>query len=369
MREERALGNNEALEVGHSSGIVRNSMVAASPALAIPRVRWTWLWGSRSDVVWNLLPFWICAAVAMVLFAARDLGGPESNPVWNFAVNGRAVHLAAIVMFFYGPLVDAPHLWATVARTYTDRGEWATRKRLFLWSFVWLGIGPAIILAPYALRRIVPGLPAGTETAVWVAWSNFFTFYALFHINKQHWGFISLYKRKNADIADKLENRVDSLFFFTAIWLPFAAYLTAPWYLDFDHKPVLGTAIAMLGTTSGAILHALCHVAFACVCLAYAAFQVARWRAGVTRNGPKLLYLATIIPLNYVAFAVHPLLAAFWVLLTGVGHCAQYHRVVWAYGTSKYAGKAGEERSLPSTIFENAWLYAVLGIAFGIVTL
>jgi hypothetical protein len=344
-------------------------MNAATHALATPRVRWTWLWGFKSDLYWTLLPFWVCAGLAAILVGARNLGSTETNPVWNFTVNGRAIHLAAIVMFFYAPLVDAPHLWATIARTYADRGEWASRKRLFLWSFLWLVIGPALILAPYLLRLIVPGLPAGAETITWVAWSNFFTFYALFHINKQHWGFISLYKRKNDDIADPLENRADSFFFFSAIWLPFAAYVTAPWYLDFDHKPVVGTAIPMFGTTSGAILHASCHVAFVCVCVAYVSFQLVRWRAGLPRNGPKLLYLATVIPLYYVAFAIHPLVAGFWVLITGVGHCAQYHRIVWAYGTSKYAGKTKPERSLPSAIFESPWLYAALGIAFGIVML
>jgi hypothetical protein len=342
-------------------------MVAATSAIDAPRVRWSWLWGLKSDIGWNLLPFWLCFVLATIIFAARDLGGADTNPAWNFTFAGRGIHLAAIVMYFYGPLVDAPHLWATIARTYADRDEWATRR--FLGSLAWLGIGPAIILAPYALRAAFPAVPARLETAVWVAWSNFFMFYALFHINRQHWGFIALYKRKNADNADPVENRADSLFFTSAIWLPFVAMLTAPWYRDFDGEPVLGTQIRLFGTTSGALVHASCQVLFACVCLAYGLFQVARWRGGATRNGPKLLYLATVVPLNYMAFAVHPLLAAFWVLITGVGHCAQYHRVVWGYGTSKYAGKTGKARSLPSVIFESPWLYAVLGVVFGVLTL
>jgi hypothetical protein len=345
------------------------ALASPAPAPASPRVRWTWLWGLRSDVIWNLLPFWLCGVVAAVIFGARNLGGPRDNPVWNFTVGGHSVHLLSMVMVFYAPLVDAPHLWATIARTYVDPDEWTTRRRLFLLSLLWFAIGPAIILAPYALRAVFPALPAGVETAVWVAWSNFFAFYALFHINKQHWGFISLYKRKNADIADPVENRADSLFFFTAIWLPYGAMLTAPWYKDFDDKPLPGTQVPIFGTTSGALLHAACHVAFVCACVAYVAFQVTRRRAGATRNGPKLVYIATVVPLYYAAFAIHPLLASFWVLITGVGHCSQYHRVVWGYATSKYATKTGDKRSLPSTIFGNPWLYAVLGVVFGIVTL
>ena len=343
-------------------------MVSLTSSALMPRVRWSWLWSRKSDITWNLLPFWLSFGLVGVLFAARNLGGRMDNPVWNFTVSGHEVHLATWMMYVYGPLVDAPHLWATIARTYTDKDEWAARRRLFLGSFVWLAIGPAVILFPYALRAVFHLAP-GFELKGWVLWSNFFTFYALFHINKQHWGFISLYKRKNGDMSDAGENRVDSLFYYTAIWLPYVAMLTAPWYTDFDDKPFLGTNIPVLGTTSGALVHGLCHLTFFAICLAYAAFQIDRWRKGVARNGPKLLYMATIIPLTYFAFAVHPLLAAFWVVITGVGHCAQYHRVVWAYGESKYAGKSGEQRRLPSAIFENVWLYIALGIGFGFLTL
>lgn len=343
-------------------------MVSVASTALMPRVRWTWLWSRKSDITWNLLPFWLSFGIVALLFVGRNLGGPSDNALLNFSVSGKQVHLAVWVMYFYGPLVDAPHLWATVARTYTDKDEWAARRRLFLGSFVWFVIGPTVILLPYALRAAFH-LGPGIETKGWVLWSNFFTFYALFHINKQHWGFISLYKRKNGDSDVAEENRADYRFFNTAIWLPYVAWLTAPWYVDFDGKPFLGTNIALFGTTSGVWLHWLCHLSFAAVCLAYVAFQVEQWRKGVPRNGPKLLYIATIVPLNYLAFAVHPLLAAFWVIITGLGHCAQYHRVVWAYGRAKYAGKTGEERRLPSFIFENVWLYVVLGLTFGIVLL
>jgi hypothetical protein len=343
-------------------------VTAVSSEVVIPKVRWSWLWDRRSDLSWNFLPFWLCLPVALVMLAARNLGDAAENPTWNFTVGGRHVHLLGIVMFFYGPLVDAPHLWATIARTYTDAEEWAARRRLFIASLLWFVIGPVVIVLPYALRA-VGLLPPGSETVGWIAWSNFFTFYALFHINKQHWGFISLYKRKNGDLADARENRADQRFFYAAIWLPYVAMLTAPWYVDFDGEPFRLLSLPFLGMTTGAVLHVACHVAFFLVCAAYATFQLDQWRKGLPRNGPKLAYVASVIPLYYLAFSIHPLVASFWVLLTGVGHCAQYHRVVWAYGTSKYAGKTGAERKLPASIFENVWLYIVLGITFGLVTL
>jgi hypothetical protein len=346
-------------------------MVSATSAAVLPRVRWCWLWNAKADVVWNLLPFWACLAGAVLLFGARNLGDVTHNPLMNFDFRGREVHLMVVALYFYGPLVDAPHLWATVARTYTDREEWAARRRLFVMSLLWFVVGPAFLVFPYIVRWLVPSAPPGLENAFWLVWSNFFMFYALFHINKQHWGFISLYKRKNGDTADPVENRADKWFFYVAIWTPYAAMMSAPWYRDFDGQPVLGSTLPLFGTTLGAVVHAACHATFVAACIAYVGFQAERWSRGATRNGPKLTYLATIIPLNYLAFAVHPLLAALWVMITGLGHCAQYHRVVWAYGASKYAGKRSEGggRSLPSAIFESPWLYAALGIAFGLVTM
>lgn len=102
----------------------------------------------------------------------------------------------------YGPLIDAPHLWATIARTYTDAGEWTERRRLLLGSLVWFLIGPGAILLPYALRA-VSAYPAGDENLGWTLWSQFCTFYALYHINQQHRGFVALYRRKNGEAASE----------------------------------------------------------------------------------------------------------------------------------------------------------------------
>jgi hypothetical protein len=332
----------------------------ASVAQATPRVRWTYLWSRRSDLLFNLIPFWIGIVLVALLYAVRDIAETD-NPAYNFSAFGVQFHLATWVLYLYGPLVDAPHLWATIARTYTDRDEWKQRKTLFITSLAALLMGPAIILLPYALRALSL-LSAGQENVGWLLWSNFFTFYALFHINKQHWGFVALYRRKNQD-QDPLEHRVDQWFFYVAIWAPFVAMVSAPWYTDYDGKPFAFTHAA------GSFLYMTCHVIFFVAVGAYALFQLVRYQKGVARNGPKLIYLATILPLNYVAFAIHPFVAAFWVVTTGLGHCAQYHRVVWGYGQSQYVGKQQAERRLPGAIFGNLPLYIGLGVLFGVLTL
>jgi hypothetical protein len=215
---------------------------------------------------------------------------------------------------------------------------------------------------------VVVPLPPNVLDWGWLAWLAAFGFYTIFHINRQHWGFIGLYKRKNGDNAPA-ENRADSLFFTPAIWLPYFGMFSAPWFLDLDGKPLTTMQIVVGSTTLGSILHAACHVGFLVSVACYVLFQVTQWRKGLARNGPKLVYLATIVTLYYVTFAFHPRIATFWVLITGTGHCAQYHAIIWAYGRKKYAVKAPQKVSLPGRIFANVWLYIALGVTFGLVTM
>lgn len=343
-------------------------MIATTPDSLMPRVRWSWLWTQKRDLVWNLLPFWFGFGFVALLFATRSLGPTADNPGWHFSIAGREIQVMGLMLFLYGPLVDAPHLWATISRTYTDREEWAARRRLFLGSLLAFAIGPAIILLPYVVGAVVP-LPPNVLDWGWLVWVAAFGFYTIYHINKQHWGFIGLYKRKNGDGTNAMENRFDSLFFTPAIWLPYFAMFTAPWFLDLDGKPLSSMQIAVGSTTLGSLLHTGCHVGFLVSVTAYVLFQVIQWRKGIARNGPKLVYLATIVTLYYVTFAFHPRIATFWVVITGTGHCAQYHAIIWAYGRKKYAVKEPQKISLPGRIFGNVWLYITLGVIFGLVTM
>ena len=321
------------------------------------RVRWSWLWGAKQDFAWNLIPFWLGFALIAGLFLTRS-SGVGNDPMWAFSYSGHNVYILAFAMLLYGPLVDGPHLWATIARTYTDAEEWGARRKLFLTSLVAFAIGPVMILIPYIIDAITP-IPAHMLHWGWLAWAVGFGFYAMFHINKQHWGFVSLYKRKNGD-NDPLEHRIDVIFFHVAIWAPYFAMVLAPW----------GDTISSgLFASVRPLLFNVCHAVFIVSVAGYVAFQLMQWRKGVVRNGPKLVYIATIASLYYLTFAWDPRIAAFWILITGTGHCAQYHAVVWAYGKKRYAASEHAKKTLPQLIFSNFWLYAVLAILFALLTL
>src|SRR4030095_14787183 len=88
-------------------------------------------------------------------------------------------------------LIDAPHVFGTFSRTYFDRSEWKNRKRLMLGSLLFFVVGPGMVL-------------------VGVVFFFFFiaALWAYYHLVKQHYGFMVLYKKKNNDLAP-IDNALD----------------------------------------------------------------------------------------------------------------------------------------------------------------
>src|SRR5437660_274858 len=104
-------------------------------------------------------------------------------------------------------LIDAPHVFGTLSRTYFDKSEWKTRKRLLLGSLVFFIIGPAMVLLGL-------GFTFFFVAALW----------AYYHLVKQHYGFMVLYKKKNNDLAP-IDNALDRLLLLFAFNYPFVAFI------------------------------------------------------------------------------------------------------------------------------------------------
>src|SRR6476659_6527722 len=104
-------------------------------------------------------------------------------------------------------LIDAPHVFGTLSRTYFDRSEWKTRKRLMLGSLLFFVVGPLMVLAGL-------GFTFFFLAALW----------AYYHLVKQHYGFMVLYKKKNHDLAPA-DNALDRLLLLFAFNYPFVAFI------------------------------------------------------------------------------------------------------------------------------------------------
>src|SRR5207244_12848799 len=96
-----------------------------------------------------------------------------------------------------------------LSRTYFDRSEWTSRKRLMLGSLLFFVVGPLMVLLGL-------GFTFFFLAALW----------AYYHLVKQHYGFMVLYKKKNNDLAP-LDNALDRWLLMFAFNYPFVAFIAS----------------------------------------------------------------------------------------------------------------------------------------------
>jgi hypothetical protein len=342
-----------------------DSTVLTEPAR---RLRFTWILDRRRDLalyIGSALAGW--AYVALIAYAIDRLEDPFAGPLATLRLGGIEIPLTLelLVVASWAFLLDAPHVWGTLGRTLADPDEWRDRRRVLATSFLWFGLGPAAILAPYVVGALAaPGghpLPAGSLAAGAFAFFVFFRLWAYYHVVRQHWGFVSLYRRK---AGEEGSYRLDRAFFNLALYLPLLAFMTSSYYGEVPGMPDLGLHRPIAGGVSLAtILHPLAWALYAGGVAIYVAWQVRLVRCGSPLNGSKLLYLALLLPLHVVVFS-HPVLAAFVVPVVTVGHNIQYHAIVYSYARKKYGGSEDPRYRWPRLLFKNLGMYALVGLAF-----
>ena len=281
-----------------------------------------WLISAREDLVW----FIGSVVTSYALFALYV---------------ARVVPLVPMVVA-WAVLVDAPHVFATFSRTYFDREERRARGRLLWWSLLFFAVGPLAVVAGVGFLFFF-------LAALW----------AYYHLVKQHYGFMVLYKKKNADL-DRADNFLDRVFLLLAFTYPFV------WFVAHDEealKRVPAGLHAWLGVLESALL-ALTVVAAA----AWAGRQIQRAFLGLPLDVPKYLLLAAAIPMHWVVLLTpmpHKPIAI--VALLTIYHNFQYHRLIWFHNQKYRRDDACRERhGAAEWISRRLLFYVLAGVAFGV---
>ncbi len=247
-------------------------------------------------------------------------------------------------------LIDAPHVFGTFSRTYFDKSEWKTRKRLMLGSLGFFIIGPAMVL-------LGAGFTFFFIAALW----------AYYHLVKQHYGFMVLYKKKNNDLAP-VDNALDRLLLMFAFNYPFVAFIA-------NDPAAMARVPAVLrgGVNAVATLLLIGTIVLA---LGWLARQMQRAISREPLNVPKYLLLAAAIPMHWIAL-VTPMPAkpiALVAILT-VYHNLQYHRLIW-FHNKKYGAQDARDpqagmpalRYGPAAFISRRLIfYLAFGVLFGII--
>src|SRR5579871_245737 len=290
-------------------------MAAATvPAPSVPKLHSRWIIGRGVD-----LTLVIGSAVAgygyLLLYAAMHV--PITWLWWFWSVG-----------------FDGTHIFATATRTFFDsEARVRDRKLLFGSLLVFFSLGPLMVLAGLkALLYLVVG--------VW----------AYYHVIRQHYGFMVLYKVKSLDLAP-LDNLLDRVLLGVMMVAP-------PFHRFFIHHPEeLGLPFSFPRAEVGL------WVVVGATGLVWAARQIVRWRAGMPAGMPKFLLLGAVIPLHWFTFAYMSWQAA--VPTVTIVHNLQYHALVWFHNRNRYRGEEKYGR-IPAAVSRSLLMYLGVGLAFSL---
>ena len=257
------------------------------------------------------------------------------------AANYAVLHPAVLGLLVWGVLFDGTHVFATYARTYfaPDAESRAGLPGNLSWAL--LAAGPAVALIDYALAEPAPSL-VGNAGVIFNHFLAAAYLWAYYHLVRQHYGFLSLYRRK----AQESSARIDVTFLWVGSLYPFARFTLSEDYLSSGLPQLIPTP--WLGMLTDSL-----DVAFALFLLGTAAFLARAWRNGRLNIRPKHLFLVVVVGFHCLVFASLDNLLTITATLT-IFHNLQYHRIVWQY-------EKGRNR-MP---FGNVFSFLALAILFG----
>lgn len=330
--------------------------ISLSGQPAVSRLSMNWIVNRKSDLLWFI-------------------GGALAGYGMFYLHAGLKVDMVT-VWFLWVVFLDSPHFFGTYLRTYFDKEEFQKRKKLLLGSFAWFFVGPATIGISYLLN-----LANFTNYQFpFLLFIVFFNLWAYWHVVRQHYGIMSLYKKKNSDF-DQIDFRVDQGILYVGLLAPFLAFIV--------RHPQARKALGLAGEAppfpalgSGSIFSAeflsqlhwehylisLSVIAVSAVIIAFVARQLYRWTHGLSLNMPKIIFLIALLPLYalicYSSAVLTAPLLAFSAFVT-IYHDIQYHAIVWYYTRNRYHRPDVDKSKygLAPKLSKNFAIYMLSGIA------
>ena len=291
--------------------------IVAKPITSALSLRW--IIGAREDLIWFIGS--VVSSYALLILYVTGL-----------------VPLVPMVAA-WAILIDAPHVFGTFSRTYFDPTERKNRPRLLWGSLLFFAIGPLMVLAGL-------GLVFFFVAALW----------AYYHLVKQHYGFMVLYKKKNGDLA-RIDNALDRLLLLFAFNYPFVEFIAR------DPEAMVRVPAVLHGGVNGFAKLLLAGTIL--IFIVWVGRQVQRAITGESLNVPKYLLLAAAIPMHWIVLLTpmpHKPIAI--VAILTIYHNFQYHRLIW-FHNQKY--KSREKYGAAELISRRLLFYIAFGIIFGVI--
>ncbi|HCD52527.1 MAG TPA: hypothetical protein DEQ34_08775 [Balneolaceae bacterium] len=305
-----------------------------------------WIIDKRTDLIW-----FIGGALGgyLLMFMYAGLG-------WDMVT----------IWFFWVAFIDSPHFFGTYSRTYLDKQEFKHRKKLLTWSLLWFLAGPVAILLSYMMYSLGSG---GYETP-WILFTSLFGLWAYWHVVRQHYGFLALYKKKNKEQV-KWDYYLDSSLLYGGLMLPFLVFIVRFPETNALFAPVLDWVLATTGISAVTIVSTFTTSTIIALATAYIVRQYFLVRSGKQVNIPKALFLLAVIPLHiYICYSDAVLgagLLGFGAFVT-IFHDLQYHAIVWFHHKNRYR-KAEDttQFGLSAKLTKSLPRYIITAVLMGVV--
>ncbi|HXT71518.1 MAG TPA: hypothetical protein VN700_17310 [Vicinamibacterales bacterium] len=363
-----------------------------------------WIISRRQDLTWLVGP----AAASFAILAGFF--------ILTAQMHVEAAIVIPVLYILWSLFFDGTHVFATYSRTFFDR-EFVRHSRSVLWySIVFLVGGPVLILLYY--------WAAGIEETrgFFVLFNRFGLCWAYYHLVRQHWGFVSLYRRKNGE-TEVLGRRLDAALLAFGTLFPFAYYQAHhPQPAHIAELVTIGpdtwravvinlwivagvsgalslllfklgdaateggrilrmTAIIVTATAIGGavatvrgfdttleLLSQLLLTGFLLTVVAQVVYLARAGKAGAPFNGPKWLCLGIVLAThNVVLLLPVPFLVA--VVCVTILHNVQYHRIVQFHNSNQYGGHEASVRfGFAAALAQRLVLFAGLALAYSLFT-
>lgn len=280
-------------------------MIAAEiPAATVAAPKLRWIVSPRYD---------LCFFIGSCLLTFAFFGLYRTAHHFGFVLRGDSI---LITYFLFTALFDHPHIFQTFSRTHYDQAEFGKRRGLYTW-----GLG-GFVAAGYVFLLL------GWEAYLIVGAA----IYGTWHIIRQHYGFVKIYKALNDD-RDPLDNLLDGATYFVGMLACFFndyGDVHGPLIVYGDLKVTVPSLPGDWGEAGWALFLVL---------LTIMGFrQVARAATGRPVNLPKLLLMGAALGTHYFIFfaTATPFLVA--EALETAYHDVQYQGWMMHYQRKRFAG-------------------------------
>lgn len=243
-------------------------------------------------------------------------------------------------------VIDGSHFAAAYTRTYADPVFLRERRALALGTLAAFAAGPLSLALGVAFRSDLP----------WLGFLAGSTMYAVYHLVRQHYGFLALYKSVNNDRGDVV---FDRWCLYLGCWLPYVHFLVT------HPRARVAARLAAEPSLAESRLAAAIQAAWLVVVVAFVARAAVRARTVAVLQ--KVLYALSAFAMYAITYWAVARFEPFYqgattpdqdflliAIMVSVFHGVQYIGLVWFHNKRRYSGAPPEHgaaswinRSLP----------------------